>query len=151
MSSKTLLIDETEFLDFQLFGIASNLNDPAQFVYQTNRHFETKFERSEDLDVLIEGKINYYPIFEWNDYEQQICYYIIKNTAYSLNNPQSIPNLASLFEVTPFLLNQYKQFNYLLKIEGIPDETIPFTENHFIQKIAEIQLDKVKSIDYLIF
>jgi len=54
MGTKTLLIDEAEFLDFQLFGIVSNLNDAPQFAYQVNRYFDAQFERSDDLDVLIE-------------------------------------------------------------------------------------------------
>jgi len=68
-----------------------------------------------------------------------------------LNNPQEITNLATLFEAAPYLLTQYKQYNYLLKVEGTPDGGVPFAENRFIQKISEIQIGKVKSIDRLIF
>jgi len=151
MAFKTLLIDESEFIDFQLYGLVSGYTDSPQFIYHVNQHFGTQFSRCEDLDVVIEKEITYYPVFEWEDCEKQVYYHIIKNNAYTLNNPQDFSNFASLFEVTPFLIAQFKEYNYLLRISGDFSEEIPFTENTFIQQITKLETDKIKTISRLIF
>jgi len=151
MAFKTLLIDESEFIDFQLYGVASGYTNSPQLIYHINRIFETQFCRSEDLDVLIEEKLTYFPVYEWEDFDSQVCYHIIKNSAYTLNNQQDFGNLATLFEVTPFLIGQFKEYNYLLRVSGEFAEEIPFTENSFIQKITKLDTEKIKHIGRLIF
>lgn len=151
MAFKTLLIDESEFIDFRLYGLVSEYTDPPQFIYHLNQYFGTQFQRSEDLDVIIKKETTYYPVFEWEDCEKQICYHIIKNNAYTLNNPQDFNNFASLFEVTPFLIAQFKEYNYLLRISGDFSEEIPFTENAFIRQVTKLETNKVKTIGRLIF
>lgn len=151
MIMKTLLIEEADFIDFQLFGIASNYSDPAQFVYQINLNFQTKFFRCEDLDVLIENQVSYYPIFEWEDFQSGVLYYIIKNSAYTIKSAENDRTLSGLFDVAPPIIQQYKQYNYLLKAMELDEVNLPFAENAFIQKIVPLQTENIKSINRLIF
>jgi hypothetical protein len=151
MIMKTLLMDEADFIDFQLFGIASNYSDPAQFVFQVNLNFQTKFFRCEDLDVLIENQLSYYPIFEWEDCQSGVLYHIVKNAAYSLNLAENERSLSGLFDVAPPIIPQFRQYNYLLKVVDLDDLELPFQENSFIQKIVPLETDNIKTINRLIF
>lgn len=151
MAFKTLLIDESELIDFQLYGLVSAYTDSPQLIYHVNQKFGTQFSRCDDLDVVIQKEIMYYPVYEWKNVERQICYHIIKNGAYTLNNSQEFSNFASLFEVTPFLITQFKEYNYLLRISGEYSEELPLFENGFLQQITKLETDKIKTISRLIF
>lgn len=151
MGIKTLLIDESEFIDFQLYGIATAFSDSPQFIYNVNLNFHTRFERIKDLDVLIENQVSYYPIYEWEDSNTQIYYHIVKNSAYTLDTVQNLSNLSSLFDVTPTLIPQFKEYNYFLRISQEDFSEIPLQENSFIQKITPLEVAKIKSISRLIF
>ncbi|HLV24452.1 MAG TPA: IPExxxVDY family protein [Moheibacter sp.] len=151
MSGKTLLIDEAEFIDFELFGILSSYSDAAQFVYHVNMNFGTEFVRSEDLDVLIENQISYYPVFEWEDLQTGLYYNIIKNASYTMNSPENSGSLSTLFDVSPVLISQFKEYNYLLKISGASADGFPLQENTFIQIVTKLDTSSVKTINRLIF
>jgi len=151
MAVKTLLIDESELIDFQLYGLASAYSDSPQFIYNVNQFFDTRFTRCDDLDVLTGDEISYYPVFEWEDEQDQLYYHIIKNNAYTLNPSENLSNLASLFDVAPMLIPQHREYNYLLRVSGGDPDEIPFKENNFIQKITRLDPDKIKTISRLIF
>lgn len=151
MIMKTLMMDEADFIDFQLFGIASNFSDPAQFVFHLNRIYNTQFSRCQDLDVKIEGEVSYYPTFEWEDCQFGILYYIIKNAAYSLNSSENERTLSGLFDVAPPIIPQFKQYNYLLKVVDLDDVQLPMQEGAYIQKIVPLEIDHIKTINRLIF
>lgn len=151
MAAKALLIDESEFIDFQLYGIATAYFDSPQFIYNVNLNFHTRFVRVKDLDVLIENQLAYYPIYEWEDDDSRICYHIVKNGAYILNPAQNLSNLASLFDVTPALIPQHKEYNYFLRINSDYTDSIPLRQNSFIQKITPLEPARIKSIDRLVF
>jgi hypothetical protein len=151
MIMKTMLIDEADFIDFQLFGIASNFSDPAHFVFQINLHFESKFFRCEDLDVLIENQVSYYPIYEWEDCQTGVLYHIVKNAAYTLNPAENERSLSGLFDVAPPIIPQFRQYNYLLKVVDLEGLELPFQENTFIQKIVPLETENIKTINRLIF
>lgn len=151
MAVKTLLIDESELIDFQLYGIATAYSDSPQFIYNLNQSFQTRFERIKDLDVLIEDQIAYYPIYEWEDCNSQIYYHIVKNSAYILNSNQNLSNLSTLFDVTPTLIPQYKEYNYFLRVSQEDFNITLIKENSFIQKVTQLDTSKIKSISRLIF
>lgn len=151
MAVKTLLIDESEFIDFQLYGIATAFSDSPQFIYNVNNSFQTRFERMKDLDVLIENQMAYYPIYEWEDCDTQTYYHIVKNSAYILDSSQNLSNLSTLFDVVPTLIPQHKEYNYFLRVSQEYSDEIPLEENSFIQKITELETSKIKSISRLIF
>ena len=151
MAVKTLLIDESEFIDFQLYGIATAFSDSTQFIYNLNLNFQTRFERIKDLDVLIENQMAYYPIFEWEDSNSQIYYHIVKNSAFVQHSNQNLSNLSTLFEMAPTLIPQFKEYNYFLRISQEDLDEVPIQENYFIQKITQLETSKIKSISRLIF
>ena len=151
MAVKTLLLDEAEFIDFQLYGLVSAYTDSAQLVYHINRSFETQFSRTTDLDVVIEKQITYFPVFEWENAQTGAYYYIIKNASYNLDSQKDSPNLSALFDVAPVLIQSYKQYNFLLKVSGDVSDGLPISENSFISILTELETDGIKTINRLIF
>ncbi len=151
MAVKTLLLDEAEFIDFQLYGLVSAYTDSAQLVYHINRSFETQFYRSTDLDVVIEKQITYFPVFEWENAQTGAYYHIIKNASYNLDSQKDSPNLSALFDVAPVLIQNYKQYNFLLKVSGDVSDGLPISENGFISIVTELETDGIKTINRLIF
>lgn len=151
MAVKTLLLDEAEFIDFQLYGLVSSFTDSAQLVYHINRNFQTRFCRTTDLDVVIEHQITYFPVFEWENAQTGAYYHIIKNASYTLDSQKDSSNLSALFDVAPVLIQTYKQFNYFLKISGDVSEGLPISENNFISVLTELETDGIKAINRLIF
>ena len=151
MAVKTLLLDEAEFIDFQLYGLVSSFTDSAQLVYHINRIFQTRFCRTTDLDVVIEQQITYFPVFEWENAQTGAYYHIIKNASYTLDSQKDSPNLSALFDVAPVLIQTYKQYNFLLKVNGDVSEGLPISENNFISVLTELETDGIKTINRLIF
>lgn len=151
MVQKTILLDASEFIDFELYGIVSSFSDSPQFVYHVNKFFDTRFYRIDDLDVCFHGQISYYPVYRWEDAQNGCDYSIIKNIAYSLGNPKNKEKTQKLFDVdiAPALINQHKEYNFLLKAIGEQEKWIK--ENSFIQKVTKFEVNKIKSIDRLIF
>ena len=151
MAVKTLLLDEAEFIDFQLYGLVSSFTDSAQLVYHINSIFQTRFSRTTDLDVVIEQQITYFPVFEWENAQTGAYYHIIKNASYTLDSQKDSPNLSALFDVAPVLIQTYKQYNFLLKVNGDVSEGLPISENNFISVLTELETDGIKTINRLIF
>lgn len=151
MAVKTLLLDEAEFIDFQLYGLVSSFTDSVQLVYHINRIFQTRFSRTTDLDVVIEQQITYFPVFEWENAQTGAYYHIIKNASYTLDSQKDSPNLSALFDVAPVLIQTYKQYNFLLKVNGDVSEGLPISENNFISVLTELETDGIKTINRLIF
>lgn len=151
MSAKAFLLDALDFIDFELYGISSKFLDSVQFVFNLNTVFQTQFQRIEDLDILIDGQTTYYPMYEWEDVNSHTLYHIVKNLAYTTEINQKMSNLSSLFDVTPNLIKQYKEYNYFLKVSPELYGDLPIQENDFIQKITKLDTDNVKNIENLIF
>lgn len=151
MAQKIILFDESELIDFELYGIVSSFSDSPQFVFHLNKFFNTRFHRIEDLDVCFHKETSYYPIYRWEDNQSGCDYHIIKNIAYSLGSKSIKENTPKLFdvEIAPALIQQHKEYNYLLKVTG--DEEKWLKENSFIQKITKFEVNKIKSIKRLIF
>lgn len=148
---KALQLDQDDLIDFQLYGIITAYNDPAQFVYHVNRFFEARFERCDDLDVVIDEHLAYYPVFEWEDPFGGVIYSIIKNSGYTTTKQKNDNLLFQMFDLTPAMLPQYKDYNFLLRVENEDDTDILISENQFIQKITKLRTEKVKFIERLIF
>lgn len=150
MATKIYLFEE-DFIDFDLIGISSKYSDSVQFVYNLNLHFQTKFHRIDDLDVLVGEHSFYYPVYEWQDKETQVDYHIIKNSAYTIKPKQENANLSLLFEVAPLLIPKHKEYNFFLRINPENDKQLPIKENEFIQKITKLDTSKIKNITSLVF
>lgn len=148
---KTILFDSEDLIDFELYGLITSYNDSPQLIYHLNRFFETRFERCNDLDVVIDGHLTYFPVFEWENPETGEYYNIIKNVAYTVNQKNNGNSLSALFDLTPALISRFKEYNFLMKATGDGYSELPISENQFIQKISRLKTEKVKSIERLIF
>ncbi|MFA7448221.1 MAG: IPExxxVDY family protein [Weeksellaceae bacterium] len=152
MATKTYLLDPEDFLDFQLYGMVSSYSDSPQLVFHVNLNFETQFSRVSDLELVIENQKLYFPRFEWTDQQNHIYYNLIKNVSYSLDVQEKPTDLTALFEMTPHLISQFKMYNYFLKITAEEDQIeLPIKENLFIQKISKLDINKIKTIDRLVY
>lgn len=153
--SALIRIDEDELIDFQLFGVISDISNSFQFAYKLNQSFQSSFKRIDDLDVQIAPDVTvFYPIYEWRNKEQLACYHLIKNISYQTINKKKEMDLFNLFDATPFLIPQHKQYNYILRVseaDEISISEINFKENSFIRQITKFDLDTIKTKNRLIF
>lgn len=148
---KTILFDPDDLIDFQLYGLITSYNDSPRLMYHLNLIFETRFERCDDLDVVIDGHLTYFPVFGWEDPQTGDYYNIIKNTAYTVNRKNNGNSLSAMFDLTPALISRFKEYNFLMKVSGDGYSELPISENSLIQKISRLKTEKVKSIERLIF
>lgn len=152
MAKQMVFLDFEEEIDFQLFGIVSNLNEPSLFAFKSNVEFQTFFERQTDLNVWMNQNEVYFPVFKWDDEQTNSTFYLIKNLGYLNKTNNELTDLSSLFDVNPTLIQTYSQYDYFLKVdESISIDEIPMKENFFIQKFTKLDLNKVKNKNYLIF
>lgn len=151
MTKHTFVVDIDDFVDFQLYGLVSNLNEAAVFAFNTNLKFEMLFSRIQDISILMAGEEIFFPVFEWEDSQNHIDYFLIRNQGYTAVGNSDKMGLDGLFDVSPPLLQSFSQYNYLLKVHDGEGFDLPIQENSFIQKIDLLNLDKIKNIDYLIF
>ncbi len=148
---KIFEICEDELINFELYGLITTHNDSIRLVYQLNMAFETRFERCEDLEIMIENQQTFFPMFEWEDTDNGLHFNLIKNTAYTLKKNKKSESLIDMFDLNPPLIPDYKKYNFLLKITEEVWGDFPFHENSFIQNISKLKTDKLKMIDRLIF
>ena len=153
MAKKNIFIDD-ESLNFRLIGLKTGVVEETRFIYLFNQSFKTFFKRIDDLDVVISfEKINY---TTYHFYEEKLNqdYYLISNTAISKTNSEP-SSLANLFSITPYLVPEYKNYNFLFKVTGnVTENTIfdlPLINSEFISYGVDIPLKKLKSIDNIIF
>lgn len=151
MAAKSYLMDFEDIVDFQLYGIAANFSNTSQLIYNLNKTFDLSFKRGEDLDILINKKETFYPLFEWEEEESGNLWYIIKNRAYSLDKEPSARNLFDMFALNPPLIPQHKEYNFLLKIDSTEEVLLPLKENSFISKITLLDTTKIKGLESLLF
>lgn len=147
-----ILLDD--LIDFEILGIISNLNNAYQFVYHLNTTYGTHFVRDLDLDIKIENDIIYYPNFVWEDVNNQVIFNIIKNTPFQSLKAQQL-SMQDMFGVSPLLIPQYKNYNYILKISGwefgLEQLNLPFKIGPAIQSMTPFNVEQIKTLDRLIF
>lgn len=141
--------------DFLLIGIKIVERDLTRFIYLFNKYLSVKFTRTDDLDVSYGGKVFYHALFE---YEDDVCfnhYTIIKNLSFPIINENGGLSLFSESERQFYLLSRYKEFDYLLKINGelIDDwrKDLPLHEFKYIKsyRLLEGLTQKEKQFFYL--
>lgn len=147
-----ILLDD--LIDFEILGIISNLSNAYQFVYHLNTTYGTRFVRDLDLDIKIENDIIYYPNFVWEDVNNQVIFNIIKNTPFQSLKAQQL-SMQDMFGVSPLLIPQYKNYNYILKISGwefgLEQLNLPFKIGPAIQSMTPFNVEQIKTLDRLIF
>mgnify|MGYP001034949100 CR=1 FL=1 len=139
---------------FILIALHTTLEDYS-LVYGLNQRIKSKFVRAKNNFNLTENKS--FPIFEWDDEFHDRFWVLVAN--HSSEKELIVNN--DLFQnettyTTPRLIPEYKDVDYLLKIETEKD----IDTNHLIKNILmlprvmaayEISTDKLKSKNNLIF
>lgn len=130
-----------DYLDFSLVAIQTSISNEAQFIYRFNKHFKTFFRRSNELDISVNCKEFCYSVYVQEDDSSDTVYQLIKNKPISDQQKQGNNGLSSLFDIRPFLLPNFKHYNYFLKIEASQ-------KNDFYQNISIVEglIDAIKKI-----
>lgn len=147
MALHKLFVDDFEEEPFSLIAIHCTIQD-FRMAYLLNKHLNIGLTRkSQDLDF--EYTEASYSIFEWSDSEHLIDWFLVSNICKKEEN--ALTSSGSLFEVgnklirTHNLVPEYKNVNYLLKIENGGHL---FNEKTVINKIQEIpQVVTAYSVD----
>jgi len=146
--------------EFSLIGIHCSIED-YRLAYLLNNTLSLNLSRKEqDLDNVSLG--TNHSIFEWENDVQFTTWHLVSNSCKVENNKQQ-PELNSLFNDAPlrtqthYLVPEFKQVNYLLKVESQVNLN---QEKTILNKILEIPQivtaysiasNKLKSKQNLIF
>lgn len=159
MKVHKLNLEDLEEDFFALFAIHTELEE-YKLAYNLNRYLGLHLKRcNKDLDF------NYlhasFSIFDWRDDKQDINWVLISNKCQS-EIPRTVSSGTLSFEdtetetITTFLIPEQKKSDYILKVEGIEEESTEMDVLRKIQQIPAIQtcytleIDKLKSIKNLI-
>jgi hypothetical protein len=139
---------------FILIALHTTLEDYA-LVYGLNQSMKARFQRAKKNFNLAENKS--FPIFEWDDIFHDRYWVLVANHS----SEQELLANNDLFQnettyTKPRLIPEYKDVDYLLKIETEKDmETDVFIKNILmlprVMAAYEISTDKLKSKNNLIF
>ncbi|MGC1515466.1 MAG: IPExxxVDY family protein [Maribacter sp.] len=139
---------------FILIALHSTLEDYA-LVYGLNQSMKARFKRAKKNFIL--GEYRSFPIFEWEDVFNDRCLVLVANHS---SEQEFIAN-NDLFQnestySTPRLIPEYKDVDYLLKIETEKEiETAILLKKILmlprVMAAYEIPTDKLKSKNNLIF
>jgi hypothetical protein len=154
MAATHRILDDFYDESFSLFALHSSLEDYA-IAYSLNRQLKTRFRRlPKDLDI---ARGVSFPIFEWKDLVNDKYWTLISNICRKEDKSGS----EDLFINEPshstyYLLPEYKDVDYVIKIEGEPAEAemqLPESLADIPGLIAAYALDtnKLKSKKNLIF
>lgn len=145
-----------DFLEesFSLFAIHSTLEDYA-VVYTLNQYLKSRFQRLQtDLDI---DKGISFPIFEWKDVNNDRYWNLISNSCRKAEAGKTNELFNNEPSVTTYhLIPEYRDVDYLLKLEGEPDES----EETIVKRLSgipgfitayAIDTNKLKSKKNLIF
>ena len=158
MALHKLLLDDIEDVSYTLLAIHCTLED-FRVAYLLNKHLKTKLKRrEEDLDLV--NKNIYFALFEWLDQEKMITWNLISNVCKIEEEGQlrkeSLFNVPNKIIRTHYLIPEYKNVNYFLKINNdgifINEKTVLNTIQQIPQIVTVYSLDasKLKSKDNLI-
>ena len=154
MAATHRILDDFYDESFSLFALHSSLEDYA-LAYSLNLRLKTRFKRLPgDLDIASGVS---FPIFEWKDEINDRYWTLISNTCRKVAKSGS----EDLFTNEPsyttyYLLPEYKEADYVIKIDGEADEA----ETHLPEHVADIpgmiaayalDTNKLKSKKNLIF
>ena len=153
--SKKIEFLASELIDFNVVGILSNSTTDYKFAYLLNNYLGLNFKRIENLDHILKNKQYDYMVYESYDNLLDSSLYLLKNQPIVESNSKNLSvELNSLFTITPFLIPEIKNCNYLLKIEENYDLDGLMNQ---LKKIPHIQFShliengKYKSLKKLIF
>ena len=157
-----LILDEDLDEPFTLIAIHCSEED-YKLAYLLNQHLGTGFKRKKvDLDFSANGlKINF-PLYDFEDKKKHFHYYLVANSCHSveenlLNSPGLFAALVSDKATTHFLLPEFKNVDYFLKIYS-ENDILPLRKllaeiNEIKQVISaySVEVENIKSKNNLIF
>jgi hypothetical protein len=152
MGASLQLYEDLYDEEFSLVGIHTNLEDYA-LVYALNEVLKIRLKRAVE-DLSFSSTISY-PCFEWKDelYDQNWALFI--NTC--ITSQQTKPNdlfPEELSYTSHQLVPEYKEVNYLLKMDNSELNSVLLTKIKGIPKVVtaySIETEKLKSKPNLIF
>lgn len=150
MPAHKLILDDVFEQPFKLIAIHSSVEE-YRLAYLFNKHLDLRLARtSKDLDFH-SGKLSIlFAHYTFEDKQKDCFYHLVSNIARGETISPLYAN--SLFEGEQpayhkaYLLPDYKQVDYFLKIE---DETDVVSEKFLLEKIKEIpQVSTAYAIDF---
>jgi len=162
MAIHKLILEDNFTNEFSLIAIHCS-EEAYKIAYMLNKHVPLHLERKPlDLDFSNNGLEVTFPIFEYEDVLTYNLYNLVSNKSKSLS--AKVHSSGGLFDqitsektVTTFLLKEYKNVDFFLKIhsdyERVPTRNLISAINEIEQVISaySIDPDKIKSKNNLIF
>ena len=157
MSPLTLCVDYE--LDYILIAIKAQIED-YQFAYFLNKAPFFLFERStKDISFIKNQKTLLFPYFQYCDDEMRRSSFLIKNKVlYNEGFSNTADNLFFQENLvnTIYLIAELKEFDYLLRLDGVWREPEMFSLKKYLKIIPfvdyeiSIQPQNLKSINNLV-
>ncbi|TDL99195.1 MAG: IPExxxVDY family protein [Flavobacteriaceae bacterium] len=111
MAATYTLFDQN-LTDFQIIGIQSNHQEDYLFAYHLNQIFGLGFYRTQDLDLIVEGKKIWFSMFETKEFQENLQLISNVSNVYS----HQADNLFELFNSQQLLLPKIGPYAFLMKI-----------------------------------
>ena len=162
MAIHKLILEDDYNDEFSLIAIHCS-EEPYKIAYMLNKQMSLQLKRKPlDIDFSNNGLDVTFSIFEYEDELSYILYNLVSNKSKSLS--AKVHSSGGLFDeivsektVTTFLLKEYKNVDFFLKIysdyEKVPTRNLISAINEIEQVISaySIEIEKIKSKSNLIF
>ena len=162
MANHKLILEDDFQEEFSLIAIHCS-EEPYKMAYMLNKRMSLRLSRTKlDVDFSSQGLDISFPLFEYEDELSYIIYNLISNKNKSLtakfqSSGGLFSNVSSEKTITTFLLKEFKNVDYFLKIqsdyEKVSTRKLISTINEIEQVISAytIESEKIKSKNNLIF
>lgn len=162
MVNHKLILDDDFQDEFSLIAIHCS-EEPYKMAYMLNKQVSLRLSRKDlDVDFSSQGLDVSFPIFEYEDELNYFIYNLVANKNKSLmakvhSSGGLFSEISSEKTITTFLLKEFKNVDYFLKIhsdyEKVPTRNLISMINEIEQVISAylIDSDKIKSKNNLIF
>lgn len=162
MANHKLILEDDFQEEFSLIAIHCS-EEPYMMAYMLNKQISLRlFRKKLDVDFSNQGLDISFPIFEYEDELNYFLYNLVANKNKSLS--AKVHSSGGLFDdissdktITTFLLKEFKNVDYFLKIrsdyEKVNTRNLISTINDIEQVISAYTIDnnKIKSKNNLIF
>ena len=162
MANHKLILEGDFQEEFSLIAIHCS-EEPYKMAYMLNKRMSLRLSRTKlDVDFSSQGLDISFPLFEYEDELSYIIYNLISNKNKSLtakfqSSGGLFSDVSSEKTITTFLLKEFKNVDYFLKIqsdyEKVSTRKLISTINEIEQVISAytIESEKIKSKNNLIF
>tara|TARA_B110000046_G_scaffold52865_1_gene59245 strand:+ start:459 stop:950 length:492 start_codon:yes stop_codon:yes gene_type:complete len=162
MANHKLILEDDFQEEFSLIAIHCS-EEPYKMAYMLNKRMSLRLSRTKlDVDFSSQGLDISFPLFEYEDELSYISYNLVSNKNKSLtakfqSSGGLFSDVSSEKTITTFLLKEFKNVDYFLKIqsdyEKVSTRKLISTINEIEQVISAytIESEKIKSKNNLIF